>query len=386
MEVDMEIKIKNKRTVVLMITFAILLHWGLNHLSMFPGIVSYLVGILFPFLLGGAIAFILNVPVKNIERMIGPAFKEKKMLLRAVSITLSFLLTLGIVAFVVIMVIPELVDTLGQLNKGIPGFLDNTINWLLKVTKNYPEVTKYLMSIELNWSELTHKALVFLQESVGNVVSSTVGMATSVIGGLTSLMLGFIFSIYILAEKEKLGMQSRKVIYAYLPKHTVTYILKIGRLSNRTFSGFISGLWTEAAAFGLLCYIAMIIFGFPYAPCVSVLIGFMTLLPVVGAFLGTALGALLIMVSSPLKALWFVVLIIVLQQIDENLIYPRIVGNSVGLPSLWVLAAVTIGGSLMGVLGMLIFVPLVSVLYALFRENVYKNLRKKEITDEMLKE
>lgn len=130
----------------------------------------------------------------------------------------------------------------------------------------------------------------------------------------------------------------------------------------------------------------MIIFGFPYAPCVSVLIGFMTLLPVVGAFLGTALGALLIMVSSPLKALWFVVLIIVLQQIDENLIYPRIVGNSVGLPSLWVLAAVTIGGSLMGVLGMLIFVPLVSVLYALFRENVYKNLRKKEITDEMLKE
>lgn len=166
MEVDMEIKIKNKRTVVLMITFAILLHWGLNHLSMLPGIVSYLVGILFPFLLGGAIAFILNVPVKNIERMIGPAFKEKKMLLRAVSITLSFLLTLGIVAFVVIMVIPELVDTLGQLNKGIPGFLDNTINWLLKVTKNYPEVTKYLMSIELNWSELTHKALVFLQESV----------------------------------------------------------------------------------------------------------------------------------------------------------------------------------------------------------------------------
>ena len=380
----MEIKIKNKRTLLLIITFAILLYWGLEHLDALFKISGRFQGIIFPFLLGGAIAFVLNVPMKNIEQMIASAFKGKKLLLRAASILLSFLLAIGIVAFVVMMVIPELIDTLAQLNAGIPEFLENVNEWMLDMTKNYPEIKDFLTSFELNWADITQKALGVLQNTAGNVVSSTWGITTSVIGGITSAAVGLIFSIYILAEKEKLGMQFRKIIYAYLPERVVMHILKVGRLANRTFSGFISGQCTEAVVFGLLCYTAMVIFGFPYAACVSVLIGFMTLLPIVGAFLGTALGALLIMVSSPIKALWFVLMIIVLQQIDGNLIYPRIVGGSVGLPSLWVLAAVTIGGSLMGVGGMLIFVPLVSVLYALFRENVYKNLREKEITQEML--
>lgn len=380
----MEIKIKNKRTLLLIITFAILLYWGVEHLEAILGVIGKILGIVFPFLLGGAIAFVLNVPMKNIERLIEPAFQGKKLLLRMASIFLSFLMALGIIAFVVMMVIPELVDTLAQLNAGIPGFLDNVNAWLLDMTKNYPEIKDFLMSFEVNWADITQKALVMLQNAAGNVVSSTWGITTSVIGGITSAAVGLIFSIYILAEKEKLGMQFRKIIYAYLPESAVMHILKVGRLANRTFSGFISGQCTEAVVFGLLCYTAMVIFRFPYAACVSVLIGFMTLLPVVGAFLGTALGALLIMVSSPIKALWFIIMIAVLQQIDGNLIYPRIVGNSVGLPSLWVLAAVTVGGSLMGVLGMLIFVPMVSVLYALFRENVYKNLQKKEITQEML--
>lgn len=380
----MEIKIKNKRTLLLIITFAILLYWGVEHLEAILGVVGKFLGIVFPFLLGGAIAFVLNVPMKNIERLIEPAFQGKKLLLRAASIFLSFLIAIGIIAFVVMMVIPELVETLTQLNAGIPEFLDDVNDWLLDMTKNYPEIKDFLMSFELNWTDITQKALVMLQNTAGNVVSSTWGITASVIGGITSAVVGMIFSIYILAEKEKLGMQFRKIIYAYLPEAAVMHILKVGRLANRTFSGFISGQCTEAVVFGLLCYTAMIVFRFPYAACVSVLIGFMTLLPVVGAFLGTALGALLIMVSSPLKALWFVIMIVILQQIDGNLIYPRIVGNSVGLPSLWVLAAVTVGGSLMGVGGMLIFVPLVSVFYALFRENVYKKLQKKEITQEML--
>lgn len=382
----MEIKIKSKRTLLLIITFAVLLYWGVEHLEAILGVVGKVLGIVFPFLLGGAIAFVLNVPMKNIEGLLEPAFRGKKLLLRAVSIFLSFFMALGIIAFVVMMVIPELVDTLTQLNAGIPEFLDNVNDWLLDMTKNYPEVKDFLMSFELNWTDITQKALVMLQNTAGNVVSSTWGITASVIGGITSAAVGMIFSIYILAEKEKLGMQFRKIIYAYLPETAVTHILKVGRLANRTFSGFISGQCTEAVVFGLLCYTAMIIFRFPYAACVSVLIGFMTLLPVVGAFLGTALGALLIMVSSPLKALWFVIMILVLQQIDGNLIYPRIVGNSVGLPSLWVLAAVTVGGSLMGVVGMLIFVPLVSVFYALLRENVCKRLEKKEITQEMLEQ
>lgn len=380
----MEIKIKNKRSLLIIITCGILFYWGLNHLSVFLGILKQLLGVVSPFLMGGAIAFVLNVPMKNIEKRLLSVFKEKKMLLRAVSILASFLLALGIVVFVVMMVIPALIDTLVQLNAGIPRFLDNVNEWLLTLTKDYPEITDYLMSIELNWTDITQKAMAFLKNSAAGLLRSTWGMASSVIGGITTAAIGLIFSVYILAEKEKLGMQFKKIIYAYLPEHVVAHILKVSRLSAKTFSGFISGQCTEAVAFGLLCYLAMTIFDFPYAVCVSVLIGFMTLLPVVGAFLGTALGAILIMVSSPVKAIWFVVMIIILQQIDGNLIYPRIVGSSVGLPSMWVLVAVTVGGSLMGVFGMLVFVPLVSVLYALFRENVYKNLHKKAITQEKL--
>lgn len=380
----MEIKIKNKRTLLLVITFAILLYWGVEHLEAIFGVLGKLLSIVFPFLLGGAIAFVLNVPMKNIERLLEPAFGGKRLLLRAASIFLSFLMALGIIAFVVMMVIPELADTLTQINAGIPAFLENVNTWILDLTKNYPDIKDFLMSFELNWADITKKALDVVQNAAGNVVSSTWGFTTSVIGGITAAAVGFIFSVYVLAEKEKLGMQFRKIIYAYLPEPVVMQILKVGRLASRTFAGFISGQCTEAVVFGLLCYTAMVIFRFPYAACVSVLIGFMTLLPVVGAFLGTALGAVLIMVSSPLKALWFIIMIMILQQIDGNLIYPRIVGNSVGLPSLWVLAAVTVGGSLMGVVGMLIFVPLVSVFYALLRENVYKKLEKKEITQEML--
>ena len=377
-------EIKNKRTLLLMITYTVLLYWGLNHLGMFMGIVKRLLEVVFPFLVGGAIAFVLNAPMKNIEKMIEPALSEKKVVLRAVSILLSFLLAIGIVVFVVMLVIPEVLDTLMQLNAGIPGFLEDVNAWMIEVTKNHPEAKEYLLSFELNWSDIMQRILGVLQDAAGNVVSSTLGMATSVIGGITSAAIGVIFSIYILAQKEKLGAQFRKIIHAYFPEKAVVHILKVGRLANRTFSGFISGQCTEAVVFGLLCYVAMTIFRVPYAACIAAMIGFMTLLPVVGAFLGTTVGALLIMVNSPIQALWFIVLILVLQQIDGNLIYPRIVGNSVGLPSLWVLAAVTVGGNLMGVGGMLMFVPLVSVFYALFRENVYKNLQKKKITQEKL--
>lgn len=380
----MEIKIKNKRSLLLVIAFGVLLYWGLEHLDEILDVAGGLFGVVFPFLLGGAIAFVLHVPLRFFERLLTPALGEKKGVLRAVSILLSLLLAVGIVAFVFMMVIPELIDTISQINEGMPAFMEGVNARLQELSKIYPQAGEALMSLEINWADLTQQMLGFLKNSLGNVVSSTWGWAATVIGGIASAGIGLIFSVYILAEKEKLGLQFRKIIYAYLPERAVAYILKVGHLANKTFSGFISGQCTEAVVFGLLCYIGMTIFHFPYAACVSVLIGFMTLLPIVGAFLGTAFGALLIMVSSPVKALWFIVLILVLQQIDGNLIYPRIVGGSVGLPSMWVLAAVTVGGNLLGVGGMLIFVPLSSVCYALLREHVYHRLTKKKISEETL--
>lgn len=374
----MEIKINNKKTLCGIIAFAVLLYWGVNHFEVITNTFSRMVGILSPFLLAGAIAFVINVPMKIIEKYLGRLLK-KKTLLRFISMFLGYAVAGGLIVFVVMTVIPEMMNTLVALNNGIPVFLDQLNVWVKDIAETYPDVTTYISTIELNWPTIVEKAINILQNGVTNVLASTWGVATSVIGVITTIALGLIFSMYILVQKEKLGTQFKKLVYALLPLKYADRFVTIGTLSNKTFSGFISGQCTEALIFGLLCYIGMVIFRFPYTLSISVLIGFTTLIPVLGAFIGTALGAILILVTSPIQALWFVIFIIVLQQIDENLIYPRVVGSSVGLPGLWVMLAVTLGGSLMGLLGMLIFVPLVSVLYSLLRESVYKRLKKKEV-------
>lgn len=378
----MEFKLNSKKNLLGVIAFAICLYWGLNHLGLLADALNKCLGISMPFLLGGAIAFVLNVPMKFFEGHLQRLIKGKKLLVRFLSILLAFAVAFGVIIFVIMTVIPELINTVKALNQGFPEFLNNVDHWVKGLTQTYPEITDFIASIELNWSKLSETVLNFLQSSVTNVLSSTWGVASSVIGGLTTTFLGLVFAVYILVQKEKLGLQCKKILWAYLPEKYVRRLLKIGRLTHKTFSGFISGQCTEAVIFGLLCYLGMLLCRFPYAISVSVLIGFTTLIPVLGAFLGTALGAILIMVSDPIQAVWFVVMIIVLQQIDENLIYPRVVGNSVGLPSMWVMVAVTLGGSLMGVLGMLLFVPLASVLYALLRESVYGRLKRRSISEE----
>lgn len=382
----MEFKLNSKKNLMMVIAFAICLYWGLNHLGALQGALGRIFGILSPFLLGGAIAFILNVPMKFFERRLKRLLGKKKMLLRILCMLLAFAVAFGVIAFVIMTVIPELINTIKAINRGIPQFLNNLDRWVRDLTDTYPEIQDYITSLELNWSRISETALNFLQSGVTNFLNSTWGVATSVIGGLTTTFLGIVFALYILIQKEKLGMQVKKILWAFLPRKYVLEILKVGRLTHRTFSSFIAGQCTEAVVFGLLCYLGMIIFQFPYAISISVLVGFTTLIPVLGAFLGTALGAILIMVNNPLKAIWFVIMVIILQQIDGNFIYPRIVGSSVGLPGMWVLAAVTVGGSLMGVVGMLAFVPLASVLYALLRSSVYARLKRRSVSEDMIEE
>lgn len=377
----MEFKINNKKTIFFAIAFAIVLYWGLNNHELLIRGLSYVIGICSPIILGGAIAFVLNVPLRFFEKYMGKVIKEKQSALRFTGIILSYALAIGIIVFVIMTVIPEMVNTVKSLNQGFPQFIDQLDGWVKGLAKNYPDITDYISKLEVNWPSIVERVLGVLQSGVTNVLSSTLGVATSVIGVLTTIMLGVIFSIYILAQKEKLGTQFRKILYAYLPTGKADRITEIGHLTSKTFTGFISGQCMEALLFGILCYIGMLIFNFPYAISISVLIGFTTLIPVLGAFIGTGLGALLILVTNPIKALWFVVFIIVLQQIDEHFMYPRVVGTSVGLPSLWVMIAVTLGGSLMGLFGMLVFVPLVSVFYALFRESVYGRLKKRAVPE-----
>lgn len=226
---------------------------------------------------------------------------------------------------------------------------------------------------------MLQSVIAFFKSGVGNVFDSTISVATSIVGAVTTFAIAFVFACYILLQKEKLHVQVKKILFAYLPEKRANNVLGICSLTYKTFSNFLTGQCVEACILGTMFFITMSIIRLPYALLVGVLIAFTALIPIFGAFIGCAVSAFLILMVDPWKALIFVIMFLVLQQLEGNLIYPKVVGNSVGLPSIWVLAAVSIGGSLMGVVGMLIFIPLLSVVYAIFRGDVYRRLEKKGI-------
>lgn len=367
-----------------LILFTIVILVGLWKYEIVLAILEFLLDILFPFLLGGAIAFILNVPMGFLERVLFGKAKEKgnRAALKAarpVSLLLTILLVSGVIFAVMIMIIPELGNTLSSLSNSIRTFFPKLQRTIESYMKQDSELRVWLDSMELNWEKMLESAVSFFKSGAGVLMNSTFSAAKSIVSGVTVFVIAFVFSCYILVQKERLGIQVRKVLYAYQPKERVEKALRICSLTYRTFSSFLAGQCVEAVILGAMFVVTMWVIRLPYALLIGVLIAFTALIPVFGAVVGCVLGAFLILMVDPMKAVVFVIMFLILQQIEENLIYPRVVGNSVGLPSIWVLAAVTIGGSVMGVVGMLIFIPLVSVLYTLFRENVYKKLKEKQI-------
>lgn len=346
--------------------------------------IFFLLGIVRPFIYGGAIAFVLNIPMKVIEKGLFAKTKNPKMdkIKRPVSICLSFMLVILIVVVVTVTVIPQITKTMIELGNEIPQFLADAQIWLEELFASQPQLVAMLEEFEpaeVNWDSIVNTVIGFMQNGLGSVVSSTVMVASTIIGGVVNVFVALVFSFYILAQKEKLGDQFKRILHAYCPQKVYDKTLEIASLAGKNFSSFITGQCMEAVILGVMFVISMTVCGFPYAVMVGVLIAFTALIPIVGAFIGCFVGAFLIMVDDPVKAIWFLVLFIVLQQIEGNLIYPHVVGNSVGLPSIWVLAAVTVGGSLMGVIGMLIFIPILSTVYALIREDVNeKNKRKRK--------
>ena len=361
-------------TALIVVVFA----WGLNHLDSIYRVVTQVVGILSPFILGGGIAFVLNVPMRRIEQLVRRLTKREWKLNRAIAIVLSLAIVLLIVVFVASIVIPEIANTLMQISRGFPQFIAEINGYIRKFTEEYPEWSDYIGTLTIDWEQVSTNIVDFLKNGLTDIIGATVNMATSVIGQAMTGIIGLIFGVYILAQKEQLSSQGKKILYAYLPEQKAKHILEILHLVSKTFSGFIAGQCTEAVILGTLTYLSMTIFRFPYALTIAVLIGFSALLPIVGAVVGAVVGTFSIMVIDPLQAVWFLIMILILQQIEGNIIYPRVVGRSVGLPGMWVLLAVTVGGSLMGIWGMLVFVPLCSVLYALFRTDVYKRLKRRK--------
>ena len=346
--------------------------------------VKFVIGVVFPFILGGAIAFVFNVPMHFIEnRLIQEKWKEKYKIVRKtarpVSLVLTIIFVIGIVGGVLFGVLPQLTGTIAKLGYSIQTFIPKVQEWANDWFHNNKEVMAYVNQLEFNWDKVIEVAVDWVSNGAGNIVESGVTAAVNIVSGFATFFIAFVFACYILLQKEKLGVQAKKVLFAFVQKGRAEAAIEVCSLTYRTFSNFLTGQCMEAVILGTMFVIAMSIFKMPYAWLIGILIAFTALISIFGAFIGCAVGTFLIFMIHPIQALWFIVLFLVLQQIEGNLIYPHVVGNSVGLPSIWVLAAVSIGGSLMGVVGMLIFIPIVSVLYALFREIVYLKLKKNNI-------
>lgn len=373
---------ENMKKIRWLITFAVLLYLGVQNYKIVFDMFKLAWGFCFPFILGGAIAFMLNVPMRFIERHLFDRSRKKnkyaERFARPASLVLALLFVVLIIMVVVLVVVPELAATIVSVAKRIEKSVPLMQKWAEETFQN-PVILEWIDSIEFHPQDLIDSVGKVLKSGVDNILSSTVSFTMGIVSTAMNLCIGMIFSFYILLQKERLSGQVKKALYAIFPGNVVEYTLHVCSLANKTFANFITGQCIEAVILGSMFFVTMTIFRFPYAMLVGVLISFTALIPVFGGIIGCWIGFFLILMVNPMQAIAFLGVFILLQQIEGNLIYPHVVGNSVGLPSIWVLAAVTIGGSLMGVVGMLVFIPLVSVIYALFREWVYKRLDEKKI-------
>ena len=366
-----------------LIVFTALLVVALWKFDVVLGVLKTIWDIIFPFVLGGAIAFLTNVPMSFLEKKIFENVKKKnkivRKLKRPISLILTIVLVVGVIALVMFGVIPQLTRTMGTLVTSINDFIPQMQSWIGEFFHNNQEIMNLVDQIEFDPDQTIKWGISLLGNGAGNMMNTTMSAVGSIVSGVATFFIAFSFACYILFQKEKLHIQIRKVFFAFLPRQKADTFLKVCSLTYRTFANFLAGQCLEAVILGSMFVVTLSILRMPYALLIGILIAFTALIPIFGAFIGCAVGSFLIFMVNPQQAILFVIVFLVLQQIEGNLIYPHVVGESVGLPSIWVLAAVTIGGNLMGIVGMLVFIPLLSVLYTIFREFVYLRLKKQNV-------
>ncbi len=372
----------NYKSLLRIVVCGILLYCGIQNYPLILNILAKLLHLVFPFLLGGAIAFIINVPMRKIEGQLFPNKSSVTSLKRILAYLITLILIIGILGLALFVIIPQISDTIIMIIDRVPDAFKSFQNWLYKITENMPNVQSYINAKEINWNDLSAHAIELIKNVSTSVFSSGISIVSGIVGGVTNFVVAFIFSIYILFQKERLSIQGKKVLYALFNEAKADRIIYIGRLSNKVFSNFLSGQCIEAVILGSMFFITLMIFRLPYAVLIGVVIAITALIPIFGAFIGCIIGAFLIVMVNPIQALWFVIIFLILQQIENNLIYPRVVGGSIGLPSMWVLVSVMVGSNLLGIAGILIFIPFCSVCYSLFRDYINKRLAAKSINTE----
>ncbi len=373
----MELNKKNMQQLMILISFGIGLFWILSNLELVLGFLSHFIHLLLPFIIGAIIAFILNIPMTKIESFIKGKLKNKnkKLPIRTISITLSLVFFLAFILLICFLLIPELIDNIQLLIKNIPHFFENIQTWILNLAGNYPEIQTKIQEVFKDTTNVNN----IMINVLNYIINGSINFITSLISSLFTIFTAIVFAVYMLSQKEYLHRGVTKMMYAYLKKDHVEKITDIASLSNRTFSKFISGQCVEAFILGTIFFVVLTLLRFPYALIISVITTVTALIPMFGAMIAMIIGALLIAVTNPLEAVLFIIVFQVIQQIENNFIYPKVVGKSVGLASMWTLMAVILGGSMFGIVGMIIGFPLASILYAILRKVTNDRLNKKKI-------
>jgi len=348
-------------------TACILIYLGLRRINAVTAGIVWFLNIVKPLLFGIVFALILNVPMGFIEQKL-LSDKRFSKIRRPLSIVLSLLFIIGLLSGIAILVIPELADAIKLLVQIVTEFVNELDQMEESALFAQFPWAEYVLDLNIDWGKIGTQIGDWFTSKGGFLVNQAVGAAGSVLSGMITFVLALIFSIYILSQKERLKRQVCRLIRVWLPARFGTGLIHVASVCNNTFKLFIAGQATEAIILGTLCMVGMLLLQLPYAPMIGALIGFTALIPVVGAFVGTFVGAVMILTVSPYKALIFVIFLLILQQVEGNIIYPRVVGSKINLPAIWVLAAVTIGGNLAGAAGMLLGVPFASAAYALIKE------------------
>lgn len=378
-----------KKVFLLGLALLFVAYLFLNSKSIFKGL-GVLVGILSPFILGGVIAFIMKIPLNFLERKVFNKIKNEKFQKhkRTISIAISFIFIILVFFLITAIILPQLINSFDGLRKSLPSFLQMAID----KTREIPYLNNYSDKLQreydnLSWNEIFNriKGFVTSSDNSSQILNGALSTASNILGGLVSFMLALITSIYILADKERLGYQATRICYSFFNNKVANKIIHVFHLLHENFFGFIKGQLTVSTLIGIATFVASFVLRIPNAATLGVIVGVTDLIPIIGPFLGGAMCFIMTVIEDSTKALMFLVLIVILQQLESNLIYPKIVGDEVGLPSLWTLVAITLGGSLFGVVGMWAFIPLASTLYELMREYTKYKIDEKNLDLRMKK-
>ena len=384
----LQIDIKTIRKLFWVAVGAIVVYWLLHETDRFRELWSTVTGIFMPFVIGAALAFILNVPMRSFERHL--KFIKNDGVRRATGIVLTFVAIVLVIYGVVRLLVPQISITVAALIPKLTDYFLGLEEKFFAFLEANPELLAWVSANtnleSFDWAGLIQQAVTMLKNSVTLIAGGAFSAVGSFAGGLVNVVIGLVFALYCLARKEILARQGRKLLYAFVPERASDEIIRVMRLTNVTFSNFISGQCLEAIILGGMFAVTMAVLRLPYVVLISVLIAVTALVPYVGAFLGCVVGAFLILVNDPFQAVVFLAMFLVLQQIEGNLIFPKVVGTSIGLPGMWVLLAVTVGGEILGIMGMLVMIPLVSVVYTLLREVTYKRVEERQIDPDKLKD